>query len=371
MSRRVPRTALGAAFAAALATVVALLFFGDPGTSSAERGAARPGRAGSRAAVARETRAASVMPVASSAAAPSADRGSGGDVHVAFVAPWGGGPSELGRKRPSEGAPEGPASFVVDADGRSWVLDQVNSRVQVFRDGKAERSIPLPADTFQDLALDGRGGLIVLDRLVTASVAYLDPSGRIDHEVGLLGPGVSEGGAVTGMFKRGDGVWVEVEHQRLVRVADASGKADSARPTMPGRLTSDGGSVMRASIAGRDGATLMMLPADPTATTPERTSRVSFSMPVAHLTALESDSAGRVFLGAALMRERPVAPFDVVEQGEVVVVLGPGGTELRRFPLPANVGPEEQFRNVRLGDDGAVYQLGFDERAATMRRFAP
>jgi hypothetical protein len=135
-----------------------------------------------------------------------------------FTAPWGSAEGELGRRVPEEGAPEGPMSFVVSEDGRVFVLDQVNQRVQVFKDGKFSREIKIPGDTFQDLAVDPDGRVVLLDRLAQKAVVFLDPEQRVP----LKGPHVPEGGGVTGLFLN-DGVWVEVEHNpsadRLDRIA--------------------------------------------------------------------------------------------------------------------------------------------------------
>jgi hypothetical protein len=248
------------------------------------------------------------------------------------------------------------------------VLDQVNSRVQVFAGGKAVRSVPLPADTFQDLDLGPRGELALLDRLARQAVVFTGAGGAIAGEVGLGGAGVPAGGGVTGLFQRDDGTWVEVEHRDLVRVADASGRADSNRPTLPGRPTGDGRAFLRAALDGREAAVVLRRARDADAFTP--LARVPFPAPILHLTALESDSRGRIFLAAELLR-RPAAEGSRPDAAELLVILGPDGAELGRVTLPPRLGPEEFYRPIRLGADGNVYQLSWDESGVTMRRILP
>ena len=65
---------------------------------------------------------------------------------------WGSGPSQLGQLTDDEASPEGPMSFLVDDDEQIWVLDQVNQRVQVFKNGSVAATLPLPYDSFTDLA---------------------------------------------------------------------------------------------------------------------------------------------------------------------------------------------------------------------------
>jgi hypothetical protein len=284
-------------------------------------------------------------------------------VTVAVRAAWGAGPADLGRSRPAEGAPAGPMSLAVDGSGSVYVLDQVNARVQVFAAGRALRQIPLPGDTFQDLAL-GRDGLVLLDRLARRALTFVDERGTVRHEVALEGAGVPEGGGVTGLFVRDDGAWVEVEHRGLVRVADAAGRADPARPTQPGRLAADGRAYLRAVRAAPDAALVLAAPAAGAGEL-ALLAQPTFAWPVQRLSALESDRAGRVYLGAV------VADQATGDEREVVVVLAPGGAEAARLTLPPRPGPEEQLRPLVLGADGAIYQLACEPDAAVIRRAVP
>lgn len=282
-----------------------------------------------------------------------------------FHARWGGAKGELGRRPANESSPEGPMAFAVDARGRAFVLDQVNGRVQVFEPGREPRSIPLPGDTYQDVALGKDDGLVLLDRLSKESVAFADARGKVTHEIPLAGEGIAEGGDVTGLFQRDDGTWVEVKHANLVKIADADGAPLDDRTIVQGRFGADG-AVLRASKSGDRAAWV----AQKTERGVAPLAKVSFDLPVWQLLELDSDAEGRVFLGASLLEEAAAAPFDVIDAREVVVVLDKSGSELARVELPASTGPEESFRRIRVGADGAVYHLAYEERGATMRRFA-
>lgn len=307
-------------------------------------------------------------PAGAGAASAPASGPAGPRVEIVFRAAWGGGPGELGHSRPQEGNPEGPMSFAVDRAGRVLVLDQVNSRVQLFAGGQPAKSVPLPADTFQDIEVGPHGDLVLLDRLARQSVVFAGAGGAVASEVGLGGAGVPEGGGVTGLFQRDDGTWVEVEHRDLVRVADASGRADPNRPAMPGRPSGDGRAFLRAALDGREAAVVLRRARDADAFAP--LARVPFPAPILHLTALESDSRGRIFLAAALLR-RPTDEGSRPDEAELLAILGPDGVELGRVTLPPRRGPEEFYRPIRLGADGNVYQMSWDERGVTMRRILP
>jgi hypothetical protein len=254
-------------------------------------------------------------------------------------------------------------SFVVDAAGRVVVLDQVNARIQIFEDGQVARVVALPGTTFQDVAVRG-DGLVALDRLGAETVAFIDAAGTVTHEVPIAGAGVESGGDVTALAQHDDGTWVEVKHQEWVRVADADGVADPARPTMPGRLAPDG-TMLRLARAGGARASLVRTGQGG----PPAVTFIQFGLPVWALDALEVDARGRVFVGAELALERDSEPFDVVERSQEVVVLDPGGAEIARLVLPPKAGAEETFRALRVGPDGALYQLVFDADGASMRRY--
>ncbi len=284
---------------------------------------------------------------------------------------WGDGPGQLGHKIPEDGAPEGPMSFIVDDSGRVVVLDQVNSRVQIFDADMKPAEIDLPADTYQDIATDADGNPVLLDRLARRSVEIYSPDGKLLQKTALVGPGVPEGGGVTGLFHRPDGIWVEVEHTRLVRIADAQGRPDTERPVMPGRFSKDGRLILTAARSGQKSADLMSWPMADHGSAPVLLARLQFDTRLAAINALESDTNGRIFIGALLVNERPGPPHDVVSANEEIVMLAADGRLIDRLRLPVNNGPEEQFRPIRLGRDGKLYRLRCTGDGAILERWTP
>jgi hypothetical protein len=72
--------------------------------------------------------------------------------------------TSIGSVREGEGAHIGPGSFAADDQGRLYVLDTVNNRVQVYApDGKHLRSIELKGEMPEDLTLRADGSLTVYD----------------------------------------------------------------------------------------------------------------------------------------------------------------------------------------------------------------
>jgi len=262
-------------------------------------------------------------------------------------------------------------SFEVDSAGRVHVLDQVNGRIQVFEEGRAVRSIPIGRETFQDIALDGKDGWVLLDRLKDAAIAFVSSDGAM-RQVALVGPGVQEGGAVTAMFKRDDGVWVEVEHTELVRVADSKGEADPVRPRAQGRFSVDGAVTTRAMLSGTNSVSVLSQPAAIAMLSPSVATNVSFSEQVAFLAALEFDAKGRTLVIANLVTGGKGLSRGIAGGGREyleAVVLDASRREVERFTMTTNSGSEEQFRDFRVGANGALYQLSCEDQGATVRRF--
>jgi hypothetical protein len=304
-------------------------------------------------------------PTIALAAAPVARANPPGDVVV--TATWGGGAGQLGRRAANESSPEGPMSFAVDSRGRAFVLDQINARVSVFEAGSVARSIALPSETIQDIALrDDDRGLVALDRFGSEEIAFVDASGSVTHRVPLVGQGVESGGDVTALTQREDGTWVEVKHERLVQIADGAGAPVDPRPSVPGRFTASGGFV-RASKSGSRAVSLALLEPGQRA---RALARVELPMRVWQVLGLESTPDNRFVIAADLYEESPAPAFERIAAVESVVVLSGEGVELQRFELPATDGAEESFRRLRVGGDGAIYHMGFSDAGVTIRRLS-
>jgi hypothetical protein len=283
--------------------------------------------------------------------------------------PWGSAPGQLGHKLEAESAPEGPMSLTTDGEGRLFVLDQVNQRVQVFTAGGAlSKVIPIGSDTVQDLIVLGDGTLVLLDRLRERNLTFLASSGEVRARVDLEGNGIAEGGGVSGLWATGEGVWVEVEGQALVRVADLQGRPDADRLAYDGRPSRKDGTLWRLSLPEKPEKTATL----------QRVARsgkvlgsrsLRFDLPIRHLTAQETDRQGRLYLGAHL--ELRDGGDRVVEERESLQVLSPEGKRLARVDFAATEGPEEQFRTIAVSPEGVVFHLRCAPAGAEIRRWQP
>ncbi len=279
---------------------------------------------------------------------------------------WGSGVGEVGRQLPSEAAPEGPMSFAVDAKGRVFLLDQIHGRIQIIDRGTVTRVIPLPGDGYQDLALAPDGTIWLLDRLADRRLDRLAADGRWLSTMAVEGGPVTEAGAITALFVQLDGVWVELEHSRLVRLADLDGSPDRVRPVVQGRLSGDRKQRLLAARDGHRGLGLFARPASHPGAPTRLLAALELENPLLEIAALESDPQGRVILALQSYRSQQEPPHDIVEVHEQVLWFSPAGEQLAAVRVPARTGPEEQFRAYRMGLDGQLYLLHLDDSGATL-----
>lgn len=287
---------------------------------------------------------------------------------IVVRAAWGSGDGALGRSGGDESAPVGPMSFVVGPAGEVLVLDQVNRRVARFDPrGRWLGAVPVGLDTFQDLALAPCGQLVLLDRLVAQVVRVLDAGGALLAETPLVGPGIAEGGGTTALFARDDGVWVEYDHRRSVRVLDAQFHEPFYRAERTGRPLA-GGLQGHARLAGP--AAVEVWTVDPGRDVVAAQAELRYAGTVRRIAALAGDAQGRVVLAAHLWEEDPET-FAARDERLEVRVLDGALVEQRRFETSPSVGAWEQFKEFEVTPDGAIWQLAFVEAGVEVRRWRP
>jgi hypothetical protein len=290
-------------------------------------------------------------------------RTGGGSVIAEFG--WGNGDGKLGHSRPDEANPEAPMSLTVDALGNVWILDQVNERlVKLDKSGKQVGTVPLTVQAGQDVVVGPDGTVMVLDRLVDKSVAIIGADGKPRGELPLIGKGLEEGGASTGVFVDGNEVVVEREHGDSVRIGSTSGEAAKERTEVPGRPAGDGRTYLTAGIVDAATGMVMVTAIDREPQAHRFTRQLSMGQPVVALNALDADRSGIIYLGTVL--ELPGSTPEQPVFGIAVLCLDPlDGRPLGQTRFAANTMPEETFREMTVLPEGGVLFL---ERTASGSR---
>lgn len=280
---------------------------------------------------------------------------------------WGSRPGEFGRKLADESNPEAPMAIAA-AGADTLVVDQVNLRIQRFRGGAPQGSIPI-ADSVQDVALGAEGRTIALDRLVDQNVKIYSAEGKLENEIPLAGKGIPSPAHTTAVISDDQGIWVESEHSTLVRVADAKGNADTERPELPGRPTRDGQRVI--SLAIRDAARGEIVVTSFQRSSLEAQWSQAFTLghQVIEVLMLDSDRRGNVYFAAATVDEGPPPTFTVQNPSIALVRLDPSGALSGRLDVPGFVSGDETRRPLALDDEGAVLLMRPTETGLEIVRY--
>lgn len=303
------------------------------------------------------------------APAPLVTADAGDDLASGEVArgAWGSALGSFGHTSEPEANPEGPMAIAVARDGSLDVLDARNGRVQRFVNGRAVSTAGPVGAAAQDLAHTPDGRVVALDRLGAGTVTVFDREGRAAATVALRGGPIAEGGAVTGVFADADGIYVEHAHREVVRVADAEGRDDPARPTLWGRPSRDGAQLLRAAIEDRAGGTVRVTVAARENGAVDWSAAVPMGASVLHLVMLDSDRAGRVYVAATV---GTFTEDGLRDPALVVARLDRAGTVDGTLRLPPLAGDDELFRPVVVDDAGAVYVMDSGPDGLVVRRHA-
>lgn len=267
-------------------------------------------------------------------------------------AQWGGAPGRLGKSSPNEANPEGPMSFGFTADGRMLALDQVNRRLAWYNpDGGFDRAQETSQRAPQDVAVSPDGTTAVLDRLGDKNVEILDKNGRSVGKLPLEGPGIPEGGGVTGVFVDGKNVYAEVEHGRVILIGGTDGKPAADRTDLPGRPSRDGLLWLSAGIVSAEEGRMWVSATERSTTEHRFTRELRMPMPILRILLLDSDRGGTIYTAAHLGDET----LDQASGVQVVCLDPQRGDPVGRVYIPvAEDPPEEYFRSMLVLEAGGV-----------------
>lgn len=284
---------------------------------------------------------------------------------------WGSQPGQFGKRRDAESNPEAPMAQSAGKDGEVAILDQVNRRVERFRDGKRVLTIALGSDTAQDLALGAEGRTVVLDRLVDKNVQVYAADGHLLNEVSLdekSAAGVHSE-SLTGVFSDRDGIYVEREHTSVLRIADVNGNRDRPPEELPGRPTRDGQLFIAATLVDARRGLVNVRAVRRPSLAPAWSQNVELGAPALHLLLLDSDARGNVYLAAETGHESPDPPYAIFDESLRALKLTASGTVAGSLTLPPLAGAEESFRPVSVDDGGALLVMSGDASGLYVSRY--
>lgn len=160
---------------------------------------------------------------------------------------------EIGVYFPPEARPLYPESFALSKSGEIYILDTANKRIQIFKNGKRIKTIPLPSEGyFEDISLTQDGRIIVLDNINEKSIFIIDSQGKVINKIPLEGDLISYAPEVTGIkvidSGKWAGIWVNAGGSS-VKLANLDG-TETMRVAVPGKFYNDGTRIFDMKIIG-------------------------------------------------------------------------------------------------------------------------
>jgi len=269
----------------------------------------------------------------------------------------GSGPENIGVINPPEAEAIGPMSLTVSDDGEIYILDQLNSRIQVFRDGKRTGTIKLPvkSEGLLDIELLPGKKIALLDNFMEKSLFIIDNQGKLVNTIILEGQLIAYAPEATeiNVVKEGKftGVWVSV-NDRSVKLADTDGKT-TMRVSVPGKLTYNSEWLLGAEILG-DITAVIRRSEKGSLSRWEPDQTVTFDTGIIHIYGPWNDSKGNIYLAAFLEKsdEPGKSTFE-----NVMVVFSPEMKETGRIKLAVQDAPFEIFHSIKVAQNGQIYQM--------------
>lgn len=234
--------------------------------------------------------------------------------------PWGDGVGQVGLVQAAEGLTRGPEALAVAPDGRTAILDSVNSRVVLLAaDGAFAANVPVDLTQPRFLAVDN-DLLYVLDADADHQLVCLDWQGAVVQS----GRMPTVGDAVTGLFATDGGPCVEVAHDEvfLVKFKDKGKKnattdrAAAVEPPEPAVLQTVAGRPLDRDLAKaakvtfkpKQGVKLESFKVDKKSLKAVQTQAVTPALPtgreVEHLVSVDGDGRGGLIVGARLLHKQ-------------------------------------------------------------------
>jgi hypothetical protein len=180
---------------------------------------------------------------------------------------------------------------------------------------------------------------------------------------------VPEGGGVTGLFADDNGIYVERDHEAVVRIADANGVADPNRPELVGRPSRDGRLLLSAAIGDPMTGEIQVSAVDRSSGQPAWQQTLHLAVPVIHIVTLDSDRQGMVYVAVDVGREAPTPPYPILDERIVIARLGSGGAPRGLLEVPPLPTADESFRPITVDDDGTIYVMAAGDGSLAVTRY--
>ncbi len=276
---------------------------------------------------------------------------------------WGSANGQIGAFTSGEGGVEGPMSFAIANDGRLAILDQVNSRVQIFdTNGQWQQSITVPRTASHLLFM--AQGVVVSEPWYKREVLAYDPNGVLRERVALS----NEVEWPTDLAAIGSSIYVESDGRLLALPFTTLPMVSANAASLPGRplLHQAGMSMAPGRLEANSQAVRLVNQGN------GRISQLQLHIADRQILQLQdyfSDPAGNLYIQLYLSESLTSAEYPE-RNPEALLKIDARGMFVGAFIQSSMHYTLLQQRQYVLGPDGAIYQMQATAEGVTIYRLS-
>ncbi|KKN09900.1 hypothetical protein LCGC14_1042060 [marine sediment metagenome] len=253
----------------------------------------------------------------------------------------------------------GPMSLASDANDNVFLLDQLNSRVQIFSDrGQLIDVLKIDNTTYEDIAIDDDGFIYLLDPVENRLVRKFNRHGKIIRTYRIA----SEVQPISGLLLSDNKVYVEVAHKKLYSVGTnlkASRTSDQKKPELTGRPGEDFTTEAEINSNGEVNAEIKgHYPIDAI--------KITGSANVYSIISINSDNDENLYI--TLNTAKTDAQFDQNKDRLLGLVIGPDGLVNKKFSA-SNDYYTSHFRKITVSSNGTIFQMQTTKKGVLVWRW--
>lgn len=265
---------------------------------------------------------------------------------------------EIGVYFPPEARPLYPESFALSKSGEIYILDTANKRIQIFKNGKRIKTIPLPSEGyFEDIAITQDGRIIVLDNINEKSIFIIDSQGKVINKIPLEGDLISYAPEVSSLkiidSGKWAGIWAEVEGSS-VKLANLDG-TETIRVAVPGKFYNDGTRIFDMKIIGD--ATFMLFVYDRGSLSKFEEVDIFMNDYICFINNIGTDNTERIYID--------ITTGAKACSNNYVLIINSNLEIIGKFKVEAS----HTENPIRVNEKGHIYQLIIDEKTKKVRIF--
>lgn len=260
---------------------------------------------------------------------------------------WGTQEGEFGRLEADESDPQAPMGFIRDHLGNTFVLDQVNGRVQRLSPTGEVTTFKLRDNAAEDITLSDKGEVVVMHRLEKGYLEVFAPNGQKLTEIAPLRQDRQQG-SVTSVHALGGRYFIEYDNRHSTTL-DLNGKPETNDGKKRGLPNENASSLVKTGVIEKKKVYIEVYP--PEGGRVEWDRQIEMPGEVIHILAQHADSKGYIFVAGELRSET-----GAVKTFALRTSVATGAVTIKLLPPTTDTG-FSSYRPLQFESDGTLVQM--------------